>query len=199
MFFLQIVLQKVKFFLKKCSRIRSSNATFDITKINVLFFIVVQAIYIEQRALPHLGLFRHHNRSQKRGCGHDWRFSFWKRFPRLETFSFLTSLLGELEKKKQNCEIDHFLRSFTYWHIFNVKSRLTYLEAWKRNKANWHLATPWWFQAFLFLWNNQWIVEGSSRHQRFRGRIDPKGSILLPRTESTGSHRRRLRPYFRGL
>ena len=114
------------FFLKKCSRIRSSNATFDITKINVLFFIVVQAIYIEQRALPHLGLFRHHNRSQKRGCEHDWRFSFWKRFPRLETFSFLTSLLGELEKKG---EIDNFLRSVTHWHIFYAKSRLTYLEA----------------------------------------------------------------------
>ena len=84
-------------------------------KINVLFFIVAQAIYIEQRALPHLGLFRHHNRSQKRGCEHDWRFSFWKRFPRLETFSFLTSLLGELEK---NWENDNFLCSFTHWHVF---------------------------------------------------------------------------------
>jgi len=69
-------------------------------KIKVLFFIVVQAIYIEQRALPHLGLFRHHNRSQKRGCEHDWRFSFWKRFPRLETFSFLTSLLASWRHEK---------------------------------------------------------------------------------------------------
>ena len=120
--------KRLSFFLKKCSRIRSSNATFDITKINVLFFIVVQAIYIEQRALPHLGLFRHHNRSQKRGCEHDWRFSFWKRFPRLETFSFLTSLLDELEKEK-NWEIDNFRRSVTLWHIFYAKSRLTYLEA----------------------------------------------------------------------